>query len=169
MVSREICYMRCYRNGWYPGFSFTMKSWWGRWRLTSLTIVYSTVLIQAQKKKTIKAPRHWPLWGEFAGDRWIPRGIHRWPMNSPHKGPATRKMFPFDHVIMIHAKMSHNQRYLGTKHTVGQSSLNNQGENYIWGRSINLTISLFTTGSYHQSYATSWWLCEPVSSMLVTR
>ena len=30
--------------------------------------------IQAQiKKKNINAPRHWPLWGEFTGDRWIPR------------------------------------------------------------------------------------------------
>ena len=27
-------------------------------------------------------------------------GIHRWPVNSPHKGPVTRKMFPFDDVIM---------------------------------------------------------------------
>ena len=29
------------------------------------------------------------------------RGIHRWPVNSPHKGPVTRKMFPFDDVIMM--------------------------------------------------------------------
>ena len=28
------------------------------------------------------------------------RGIHRWPVNSPHKGPVTQKMFPFDDVIM---------------------------------------------------------------------
>ena len=28
------------------------------------------------------------------------RGIPRWPVNSPHKGPVTRKMFPFDDVIM---------------------------------------------------------------------
>ena len=28
------------------------------------------------------------------------RGIHRSPVNSPHKGPVTRKMFPFDDVIM---------------------------------------------------------------------
>ena len=28
------------------------------------------------------------------------RGIRRWPVNSPHKGPVTRKMFPFDDVIM---------------------------------------------------------------------
>ena len=30
------------------------------------------------------------------------RGIHRWPVNSPHKGQVTRKMFPFDDVIMRH-------------------------------------------------------------------
>ena len=29
------------------------------------------------------------------------RGIHRWPVNSLHKGPVTRKVFPFDDVIMI--------------------------------------------------------------------
>ena len=28
------------------------------------------------------------------------RGIHRSPVNSRHKGPVTRKMFPFDDVIM---------------------------------------------------------------------
>ena len=29
------------------------------------------------------------------------RGIHRGPVNSPHKWPVTRKMFPLDDVIMI--------------------------------------------------------------------
>ena len=29
------------------------------------------------------------------------RGIHRWPVNSSHKGPVTRKIFPFDDVILI--------------------------------------------------------------------
>ena len=29
------------------------------------------------------------------------RGIHWWPVNSPHKGPVTRKTFPFDYVIML--------------------------------------------------------------------
>ena len=41
-------------------------------QITNLTIVYST-FIQAQIKENIKGPRHWPLWGEFTGDRWIPR------------------------------------------------------------------------------------------------
>ena len=30
------------------------------------------------------------------------RGIHRWSVNSLHKGPVTRKMFPFDDVITTH-------------------------------------------------------------------
>ena len=41
-------------------------------QITSLSIVYSTVN-QAQIKENIKAPRHWPLCGEFTGDRSIPR------------------------------------------------------------------------------------------------
>ena len=41
-------------------------------QITSLTIVYST-FIKAQIKENIKVPRHWPLWGEFPDDRWIPR------------------------------------------------------------------------------------------------
>ena len=36
------------------------------------------------------------------------KGIHRWPVNSPHKGPVTRKMFPFDDVIMSNICMCRN-------------------------------------------------------------
>ena len=35
------------------------------------------------------------------------RGIRRWPVNSPHKRPVTRKMFPFDDVIMISGAEDH--------------------------------------------------------------
>ena len=55
-------------------------------QITSLTIVY-TADIQAQIKENIKAPRHWPLWGEFTGD--LPRTN------------VTRKMFSFDDIIML--------------------------------------------------------------------
>ena len=41
------------------------------YQITSPTIVYEPS-IQTQIKESIKAPRHWPLWGEFTGDRWIP-------------------------------------------------------------------------------------------------
>ena len=36
---------------------------------------------------------------------WISSYCHRWPLDSPHKGPVTQKMFPFDDVIMQHPKM----------------------------------------------------------------
>ena len=35
------------------------------------------------------------------------RGIHRWPVYSPQKGPVTQKMFPFDDVIMNYAPGLH--------------------------------------------------------------
>ena len=41
-------------------------------QITSLAIVYSTVN-RTHIKENIKAPRHWPLWGEFTGYRGIPR------------------------------------------------------------------------------------------------
>ena len=34
---------------------------------------FTQPFIRAQIKETIKAPRHWPLCGEFTGNRWIPR------------------------------------------------------------------------------------------------
>ena len=34
------------------------------------------------------------------------KGIHRWPVNSPHKGPVIWKMFPFDDVFMQFAPRS---------------------------------------------------------------
>ena len=34
---------------------------------------FTQPFIQTQIKENIKAPRHWPLCGEFTGGRWIPR------------------------------------------------------------------------------------------------
>ena len=41
-------------------------------QITSLKIVRSA-FIQVQNKENIKAPRHWPLTGEFTADRRISR------------------------------------------------------------------------------------------------
>ena len=40
-------------------------------QITNLTIVYSTVYSGADQRN-INAPRHWPLWRKFTGERWIP-------------------------------------------------------------------------------------------------
>ena len=34
--------------------------------------LFTQPFIRSQIKENIKAPRHWPLCGEFTGDRWIP-------------------------------------------------------------------------------------------------
>ena len=41
-------------------------------QITSLTIVCSIIYSDADQRKH-KSSRHWPLCGEFTGDRWIPR------------------------------------------------------------------------------------------------
>ena len=37
-------------------------------------------------------------------------GIHHWPVVSPKKGPVTRKMFPFDDVIMSATQQNTTKR-----------------------------------------------------------
>ena len=59
-------------------------------QITSLTVVYSIVYSGVDQRKL-----------QSSASLAFVRGIHRWPVNSPHKGPVTRKMFPFDDVIMI--------------------------------------------------------------------
>ena len=58
-------------------------------QITSLASVYSTVWLGADQRKH-----------QSSASLAFVRGIHRRPVNSPHKGPVTRKMFPFDDVIM---------------------------------------------------------------------
>ena len=58
-------------------------------QITSITFVFSTAYSEADKRKH-----------QSSASLTFVRGIHRWPMNSLHKWPVTRKMFPFDYVIM---------------------------------------------------------------------
>ena len=59
-------------------------------QITSVSLVYSTICSNADQRKH-----------ESSASLAFVRGIHRWLVNSPHKGPVTRKMFPFDDVIMV--------------------------------------------------------------------
>ena len=58
--------------------------------ITSLTIVYSTVYSGADQRKY-----------QSSASLAFVRGIHWWPEISPHKGPVTRKIFPFDDDIIM--------------------------------------------------------------------
>ena len=108
-------------------------------QITSLMIVYSTVYSGADQRKH----------QSFASLAFV-RGIHRWPVNSPHKGPVKRKMFPFDDVIMgwvlypiitcgrDHSSMSQIKWWM----LVWVSSvLITQGVKYSFNRLVNLVYS----------------------------
>ena len=58
-------------------------------QITSLTIVFSTVYSDPDQRKH-----------HSSASLAFVRGIHRGPVNSAHKWPVTRKMSPFDDVIM---------------------------------------------------------------------
>ena len=59
-------------------------------QFTSVSIVCSTVCSGAAQRKH----------QSFAPLAFV-RGIHQWPVDSPHKGPVTPKMFPFEDAIMF--------------------------------------------------------------------
>ena len=64
--------------------------------ITSLTIVYSTVYSVADQSKP-----------QSSSSLAFMQGIHRRPVNYPHKRPVTWKMFPFHDVIMLANKRAY--------------------------------------------------------------
>ena len=62
-------------------------------QIPSLTIVRATIYAGADERKY-----------QSSVSLASVRGIHRCPVNSPHKGPVTRTIFPFDDVIMLTLK-----------------------------------------------------------------
>ena len=69
-------------------------------QITSLMIVYSTICSGADQRKHQSS-------ASLAFVRWIHRSL----VNSPHNGPVTQKIFPFDDIIMAscrNASISNN-------------------------------------------------------------
>ena len=67
-------------------------------QITSLTSAYSSVYSGADQRQH-----------QSSASLTFVRAIHRRPVNSPHKWPVTRKMFPFDDVIMGHQLICNNR------------------------------------------------------------
>ena len=64
-------------------------------QITSLTLVYATVYSGADQRIH-----------QSSASLAFPWGVHRGPVNSSHKWPVTRKMSPFDDVIMNQTKIT---------------------------------------------------------------
>ena len=81
----------CVSQGFRPHYSdVIMGAMAYQITITSLTIVCLTVYSGADQRKH-----------QSSASLAFMRGIHRWLVNSPHKWPVRRKMFPFDDVIML--------------------------------------------------------------------
>ena len=72
-------------------------------------------------------------------------GIHRWLVNSPHKWPVMRKMFPFDDVIMIFPHWDPSLRKIDTR----------------LSRIVNVTecCSQFSYSDHYKILYMAWQLC----------
>ena len=69
-----------------------MTSYWARWRIKSPAArLFTQPFIQGAGQR-----KH-----QSSASLAFVRGIHRWPVNSLHKWPFARKVFPFDDAIMI--------------------------------------------------------------------
>ena len=76
------------------GPCITVALYWEGWRLKSpASRLFAQTFVQCWSKKISKLR-------VSSLCEWNPPVIHRWPVDSPHKGPVTRSTFPLDDVII---------------------------------------------------------------------
>ena len=132
-------------------------------QITSLTIVYSTVYSDADQRKY-----------QSSTSLAFVRGIHRRPVNSPHKWPVTRKMFPFDDVIMFRALEARFTSLSNLQNLISNTLTSYEHHdviNQLKSLSIHLFVQQLTQVSnkvqskalHHQTFVRGihWWQVDP--------
>ena len=103
-------------------------------QITSFTIAYSIVLSGTDQRKH-----------QSSASMAFVRGIHRWPVNSPHKWPVTRKMFPFDDLIISSSGINQVFSHYSGLNTRGVNRLSIQQSLYsyvsIWLVPVTLKVA----------------------------
>ena len=116
--------------------------------ITSLTIFCSIVYSGTDQRKHQNSESLAFVWE-----------IHRWPVNSPHKWPATQKIFPFDDVIMFFGCRGHCIGDLGVQYMLSFLQLwGTKGAAYVLSPRIILPCGdpLIATASWYL-FAGDWW------------
>ena len=119
-------------------------------QITSLTIVYSIVYSGADQRKH-----------QISASLAFVRGIHLWPVNYPHKGPVTGKMFPFDDVIMCTVyiiPVSVNGHIIHIVCTIDSSYINGDIKGVSPAPDRYFVILAFTKLSLGFQYAKWFWM-----------
>ena len=99
----------------------------------TLTIVYPIVYSGADPRKH-----------QSSASLAFVRGIHRRPVNSPHKWPVTRKKFPFDDVIMNENINARNSRWIPLTKATNEESMSLSGRHLGKGEISVGTIHICT-------------------------
>ena len=111
-------------------------------QITSLTIVYTTVYSGADQRKH-----------QSSASLAFVQGIHRRPVNFPHKWPVTRKMFPFDDVI-VNTSRPNNIGWVGSNF--------NENSPYMYV----ISITVFIMVNMHGTCIETCYLCFNFSTAL---
>ena len=126
-------------------------------QITDVSIVYSTVCsgVDQREHQRSESPA-------------IVRGIYRWPVNSPHKGPVRRKIFPLDDVIMHSSIATVHSQPETSDWRISQKRLGRQDDCPCrhWGRwSLSSTSPVPTRAVIQMSFPFQWsdgnsiWIC----------
>ena len=105
-------------------------------QITGVPIVCTTVCSGADHRKH-----------QSSASLTFVRGIHRWPVNSPHTGPVARKIFPFDDVIMSFCPAT-IRTPLGGRSTYHHMDINH--------REVHLSITRAIMSTNHSSLDIHW-------------
>ena len=118
-------------------------------QITSLTIVYSIIYSGADQRKH-----------QSSTSLAFVQGIHRRPVNSLHKWPVTRKMFPFDDVIMWNPNLMAMSFHFYILHSHMWNNILHMSHTTFWG-------NLFSKHVWKQK--TFWWVMRVlIEKLLVT-
>ena len=114
-------------------------------QITSLTIIYSTVYTGADQRKHQSSVSLTFVWI-----------IHRWPVNSPHKWPVTRKKFPFDDVIMISARFLPWDSILDYTYFTRQDTASSRTVTLVMGYSAKFSTNYKINAKWTIMYFVKW-------------
>ena len=114
-------------------------------QFTGVSIVCTTVCSGADQEK----------YQSYASLAFV-RRIHRWPANFPHKGPVTRKMFPFDDVIVCY--------FAGG----GVSAFQSDGKTFYSDLTRSNDNTPYVVLKRHPSFMPLWWCHTSVMASQIT-
>ena len=118
-------------------FQFALQ--WHRNKRQSRPKSPASRFVQVQIKESIKAPRHWLLWGEFTVDQWIPHTKGQW------RGKCFNSMTS-SCVYWTSIKMPQSIQSL--IHLLAQSDSHSVGHSLTYSVTHPLTCTIFLIESY---------------------